>query len=125
MKNSPEREMIERYEYRQEFKDRLVFEVLYEGKTKDEIVDEYDLAGVQTITLWIRHYKRRMKLGAISLPPMTKEQKKNEKGLRERLKEMERALEEANVLIFGLNTMIDLAEEEFQIPIRKKGGTKR
>ena len=116
---------MERYEYRQEFKDRLVFEVLYEGKSKHEVAEQYDLPGVQTLTMWIHYYKLRMKKGAVSLPPMTKQQKENIRGLQKRLKEMERALDEANVLIFGLNTMIDQAEEKFDIPIRKKDGTKR
>ena len=34
-------------------------------------------------------------------------------------------MEKANVLIYGLNAMIDHAERESKVPIRKKGGTKQ
>lgn len=125
MKNTPEKHILSRYEFTQEFKDQVVYEVLYEGKDKRKTAEKYELPSLQTLTNWIRHYKQRLKRGAITLPPMTKQQKENLRGLRKRIKEMEKALEEAQVLIFGLNTMIDLAEEEYGIPIRKKSGTKR
>ena len=38
--------------------------------------------------------------------------------------QLEKALEKANVLIFGLNSMIDYAEKELKVPVRKKRGTK-
>ena len=56
---------------------------------------------------------------------MTEEEKSNLKAVSKRVKELEKALEQANVLIYGLNSMIDYAENEFEIPIRKKRGTKQ
>ena len=44
---------------------------------------------------------------------------------KERIKQLEKALEKANVLIYGLNSMIDYAEKELKVPIRKKRGTKQ
>lgn len=41
-----------------------------------------------------------------------------------RLKELEKSLELAQLKISGLQIMIDLAEEEFKIDIRKKSGSK-
>jgi transposase len=38
---------------------------------------------------------------------------------------LEKSLEKANVFIYGLNAMIDYAEKELEVPIRKKPGTKQ
>lgn len=56
---------------------------------------------------------------------MTEEEKTNLKAVQKRVKELEKSLEQANVLIYGLNSMIDYAEKEFELPIRKKRGTKQ
>jgi hypothetical protein len=56
---------------------------------------------------------------------MTKQQKADLKASEQRIKELEKALEYANVVIFSLNHLIDFAEKELQVPIRKKGGTKQ
>jgi hypothetical protein len=56
---------------------------------------------------------------------MTEQEKGNLQALKKRVKELEKSLEQANVLIYGLNSMIDYAEKEMDVPIRKKRGTKR
>ena len=43
----------------------------------------------------------------------------------ERIKELEAALEVAKLKIVGLETLIDVAEEQLNIEIRKKSGTKQ
>lgn len=40
-------------------------------------------------------------------------------------KELEKALKEAQMKIICLETMIDIAEQELKIPIRKKSGAKQ
>lgn len=40
-------------------------------------------------------------------------------------KALQKALEEAQLKIKALNTLIDVAEDQFKIPIRKKSGAKR
>jgi transposase len=44
--------------------------------------------------------------------------------LQQRNDELEQNLQQANLLILALHTMIDVAEQELQLPIRKKSGTK-
>ncbi len=56
---------------------------------------------------------------------MTEKKKSDNQALNQRNKELERALKDANLMILALNTMIDVAEQELKIPIRKKRGTKR
>lgn len=61
----------------------------------------------------------------ISLPLMTEKQKRDLYTLQQRNKELERAVKDANLMILALNTLIDVAEQDLKIPIRKKRGTKR
>jgi len=56
---------------------------------------------------------------------MEKPKTKDSMLLKKRIKDLEKALEKANVMIYGLNAMIDHAEKETRVSIRKKGGTKQ
>jgi transposase len=125
METISEQIILNRYEFTQEFKDQICFQVLYECRNIDELVKEYEIPSNHTLILWIRNYKKRLEEGMITLPAMTEEQKKNLVALQKRNKELESALEKANVLIYAMNAIIDYAEKEYNIPIRKKRGTKQ
>jgi hypothetical protein len=56
---------------------------------------------------------------------MNEKQKQNLEALKYRNKDLEKALKEANLMILALHTMIDVAEKDMKIAIRKKSGTKR
>ena len=56
---------------------------------------------------------------------MTTTQKQEVQALKQRNAELEQAMQQANLLILALNTMIEVAEKELKIPIRKKSGTKQ
>jgi transposase len=75
--------------------------------------------------MWIRQFQKQVENRVIALPAMTEQQKADLKASEQRIKELEKALEYANLVIFSLNHLIDFAEKEFQLPIRKKGGTKQ
>ena len=49
----------------------------------------------------------------------------SEKELKARIAKLERELEDARLMRDFYNEMIDIAEKDFNIPIRKKGGAKR
>ncbi len=53
----------------------------------------------------------------------TSKRKHPQKG--ERIRQLERALEDANLKILGLETIINVAEKDLKIDIRKKPGTKQ
>lgn len=125
METISEQIILNRYEFTQEFKDQVCFQVLYECRNMDELIKEYEIPSNHTVILWIRNYKKRLEEGIITLPAMTEEQKKNLVALAKRNKELESALEKANVLIYAMNAIIDYAEKEYNIPIRKKRGTKQ
>ncbi len=125
MENSNLEAYLNRYEYTQAFKEKIVLEVVYQGKAIQKAVEEYDLPSTYTVQMWIRQFQKQLENGMIVLPVMSEQQKADLKTSEQRIKELEKALEYANVVIFSLNHLIDFAEKEFQVPIRKKGGTKQ
>jgi hypothetical protein len=125
MKNLLEQIINDRGQHVEKFKEKIAFEVLFEGRDPKELVEEYQLASIYTVTHWVEHYRSKIKEGLITLPPMTEKEKQDAKVLKQRVKELEKSLEHANVLIYGLNSMIDYAEKELNVPIRKKRGTKQ
>ncbi len=54
----------------------------------------------------------------------TNENGQDSKDLQKRIKELERQLENAKLKAEGYELMIEIAEKELKIPIRKKSGTK-
>ena len=125
MKDLLEQIINDRGQQVEKFKERVAFEVLFEGKDPREIMEAYQLASINTIHMWVSQYRDKIKEGLITLPAMTEQEKGNLQALKKRVKELEKSLEHANVLIYGLNSMIDYAEKEMDVPIRKKRGTKR
>lgn len=55
----------------------------------------------------------------------SKEEDKKAQEYKQQIRQLEKALEYANLKILGLETMINVTEEDLQIKIRKKPGTKR
>ena len=117
--------MLERFKFPKKLKDQLVSLVLYKGMDAKEVAKRYGLPCVHTLTNWVNLYKKQLEVGAITLIPMEKKSKVKTAALRQRIKQLEKALEKANVMIYGLNAMIDHAEKELKVPVRKKRGTKQ
>lgn len=88
-------------------------------------MEELGVRDIYTINNWINGYKKQVRKGLVTLPPVKKEERDNPEALQKRNKDLEKALKEANLMILALNTMIDHAEKNLNIPIRKKRGTKQ
>ena len=71
---------------------------------------------------WQKKYSQEI---IVSLPLMTAEERINLKKLEARNKELEKQLEMAQMRLTAVNTMIDIAEKEYKLEIRKKSGPKR
>ena len=56
---------------------------------------------------------------------MTGKEKQKLDAAQKRMKELEKQLEDAQMKNIALETMIDIAEEQLRISIRKKSGPKR
>lgn len=125
MKTLLEQIINDQGQHAEKFKEKIALSILFEGKNPEKLVEEYQLSSVYAVNRWVDIYRKKIEEGLISLPTMSKSEKQNLSSLQIRVKELEKALDHANVLIYGLNSMIDYAEKELRVPIRKKHGTKR
>ena len=71
---------------------------------------------------WQKKYSEEI---ILSLPLMKAKERKDNNKLELRIKELEKALELAQMKNVGLNMMIDIAEQEYKLEIRKKSGPKQ
>lgn len=78
--------------------------------------------GYSLIDYWIKRYSDTHPL---PLPPMTAAELAELNALQERIKALEKELEQSKLRGVALDTMIDVAEDQFKIEIRKKAGTKQ
>jgi len=112
-----------------ELKLRIVKEYLETNKSIRELSENYGFGSGGTIYNWIRKFD-------ISIPNdkeihkqtiMLKESNKSkqEVELESKLKKLESELAYERLRTEALNTMIDIAEDKFEISIRKKSGTKQ
>jgi polyhydroxyalkanoate synthesis regulator phasin len=70
---------------------------------------------------WQKKYSDEIHL---SLSTMDSKDRVNNEKLEQRIKELEKQLEKAQMKNVALNTLIDIAENELKISIRKKPGAK-
>jgi transposase-like protein len=114
--------MKEINEYSDDFKKSVVKEVLQGYIGKDEARRVYGIKGKSAVLNWIRKFApsetNLMKKPPLPKPKETTPLEMENKRLRDEL-ELER------LRVLSLNVMIDLAEEQFNIPIRKKSGAKQ
>ena len=121
--------------YSEETKKEAVYRVLSGQLRKVDAKREYGLRGHATLDYWIERYGH----GILSehkelLEQMRQRRKKRNtavKGempetedLRKRVKQLERELQDAKLRAEAYSLMIDLAEKELKVAIRKKSDTK-
>jgi transposase-like protein len=102
------------------FKKQKVRELERNLTSVAEISREYEVSGT-AIYKWIYKYSAMMKKGIKQVvEPMSDTQKIKE--LRERIKELERAVGQKQMLLDFKDKMIDTAEELYGVDIKKKLG---
>ncbi len=113
-------------QYTKSFKLEVVEEVLSGRMSKEAARKKYGIRAKSGILHWMR------KLGVsgertipVSFEEMKKEHHSDSAVLKQRVKELERSLEEARLQAEGYSRMIDIAERELKITIRKKSSTKQ
>lgn len=72
---------------------------------------------------WITRFS--LELSGENLTPMTPEEQRTLEALQKQNAELRQRLELAQLKITGLELLIDVAEQELQVDIRKKPGTKQ
>lgn len=103
------------------FKRWLVRELNEHNLTRNEALTYFNTS-MSSIRNWVKVYSDCEEL---PLPLMTAEEKAEKKALEKRIKELEAQLAKGQMHVKALNTFIDIAEEQLNIHIRKKSGTKQ
>ena len=108
----------------------IVREYMESGFPAEEIIKKYHISNRSVLFSWMDKF-----LNEKDLLPLSPEDQNNDemaKTTDERLKEkdaeikrLRKALELEKLRSKAFSTMIDLAEEAFNIPVRKKSGTKQ
>jgi len=71
---------------------------------------------------WQKKYSDQI---ILTLPLMSAEDRTNNQELEKRVRELEKQLELAQMKVVALNTVIDIAEKNYKLEIRKKSGPKQ
>lgn len=107
----------------------IIMEFLKGELSAEEMVEKYHICSVQTLYAWVGKFLTQEE--SVSLPEqndMDMANKSKDDQIRELKEELKKARKEAELeklRATAYNKMIDLAEETFNIPIRKKSGTKQ
>jgi len=112
-----------------DFKFQVIQEYLNTGISVRELQKKYSIGGNNCINNWMRKFGTgEVKVEQINLQQaMSKEEEKTprERKLEAKIKELEKALEQERLRNLALDTMINIAERDLKISIRKKSGTKQ
>lgn len=130
--------MVEQKRYSEEFQ-RMVAKAYYtSNKSIAKIGKEFNVP-VSTVTHWSQRYRSdyqesfviRQEINTFravkNTDPLMKKQKEqlSPEQKEQRIQELEAQLNQEQMRSITLDKMIDVAEQEFQIPIRKKSGAKQ
>lgn len=111
--------------YEPAFRRWLVRELNEKKITRNEAIEQFKLnpkSGHSMLHNWTIKYTDEHEL---PLPQMTPEEKAEKQALEKRIKELEKQVDKGKMHVIALNTFIDIAEENLNIKIRKKPGTKQ
>jgi transposase len=106
------RDLLNRFQYSEQLKESAVFRILFGGEDPSQVMADLDIHNSYTLRNWVLLYKQKIQTGLITLPAMKKAQTQDITDLKQRIAELEYALNQANLLILALNTMIEVAENE-------------
>lgn len=107
--------------YKESLKRDVIFQIQSGKMTKEEARRAYGIKGHSTVLKWIRKFAEQ---DSYSYRFMDDNKSEN-KDLIKRIKELERQLEDEQIRSFGYSKMIDIAEEQLKVSIRKKLNTKQ
>ena len=106
-----------------------VLDILKGTTTAEEVRKKYDITSINSVYTWIGKYVSREKSLSLEEPTeedMAKKSKDDQiQELKAQLRQARKNAELEKLRAHAYDTMITLAEETFNIPIRKKSGTKQ
>jgi len=115
-----------RENYSRLFKLKVIEDVLGGGLSKNEAQRKYGLTGKSQVLKWMRDFG----LASFKTLPPNFEAMKSKKppetaALYERIRQLEKQLKDAELKAEIYSKMIDIAEQQLNIPIRKKPFTRQ
>ena len=118
--------------YKRSFKKKVIEEYLSTGCTKMFLLRKYNIQFKSAIQTWMRilgytdphKQPQRFKFGRLIITSLPKKKKQSETELEKRIRELEHQLEDEKLRSEAYARIIEIAEKEYKIPIRKKPNTK-
>ena len=112
-----------------EQKHQAIQEYLTTSITQQDLQQKYGFRGNSCIYDWMRkfgvEFPNKEKVNILNQMSKEKARTPREQELELRVKKLETELEREKLRSLALTTIIDIAERELHIPIRKKSGAKR
>ena len=116
-----------------QFTDELKFQVVQEYMDTDvsqrELMLKFNIRGVNTIKKWMRKFDlqapSQQEIELQRTMAKQKEKTPYERELEAKVAKLEQQLDYEQLRTLALDTMIDIAERDLKISIRKKSGAKR
>jgi transposase len=105
--------------YSEAFKRRVVSEIERGLLTETSARGKYGIGGKMTVGRWRRKYGKRARVGGKMKDQLSKE------AMQERIRLLEEALADEKLKRMAAEKVIEIAEREFKLPIRKKYGPKQ
>ena len=119
-----------KFKFTDEDRIQIVSEYVQGHEPASKIIEKYHIGSRQVLFNWMDKFMNEKEL--VSLPSKQNEDPMAKKNPDERIRELEaenrrleKALELEKLRAKAYDTMINVAEETFNIPIRKKSGTKQ
>ena len=96
-------------------------------ESMNQVATRYQITKHQLV-YWYSLFSSELRKTTLEKPiisiTVTEQEKKEFEALKKQNEELLKKLDYANLKVFGLQTMIEVAEEQFNIEIQKKPGTK-
>ena len=115
--------------YTDEIKLLVVQEYLNTDQSQQELMKKYGIGGKNNITKWMRKFDLQapseQQIELQRTMAKQKERTSYEQELEAKVQKLEEQLEYEKFRTLALNTLIDVAERDLKISIRKKAGAKQ
>lgn len=117
------------FKYEYSFMRKVVQDYLGGQQSMREVSERYNLT-YASVSGWVRRFgpdiENKSAQEEVALPAMSEEGKiEGLDELKKQNEELLKKLEHANLKVSGLEVMIDIAEQQLGVDIRKKSGTKQ
>jgi len=116
----------ERKFYSKEFRER-VLAIYYGSEESAALIAQRFEVNLETLNSWIKRYSKQHKVCSFEKTDKQEVKKENptSKELEQRIKQLEKQLEQEQMFAICLDKMIEIAERELNVNIRKKSGVKQ